>query len=234
MIARVRRAACAHSAVTPATMVVIERDVDVESSTGTRRRRDSTVAQPFATWTGAGHYVRRMIIEAGYDLHVLLFTGNREPGTLRMVCLDADLRVTDIRTVLPSFSGNFDADALDSIDRAIPGDIDELPQFDTRFVALGYDVGDASRYPHGFDWERVKVVEEWLGCRGVRLLGIQVSDHEQWASTGPMHSFETYVLEDDLPRVLVIPGPHPFGVCPCAACAPKRERRRSRRSTRAV
>lgn len=175
-----------------------------------------------------------MIIEAGYDLHTLMFARNREPGTLRMVCLSADLRVTDVCTVVPAFSGSFDAATLDSIDRTIPGDDDRLPQLDTRFVALGYDVADASHYPEGFDWERVKVVEEWLGCRGIRLLGIQVSDREQWASTGPMYSFDTYALDDDLPRVVVIPGPHPFDSCECAACTPRRRRLRSRRSTRSV
>ena len=175
-----------------------------------------------------------MIIEAGYDLHVLLFAERREPGALRMVCLDADLRVTHICTVIPSFSGSFDAAALDSIDRAIPANDDTLPQLDTRFVALGYEVDDVTGYPEGFDWERVKVVEEWLGCRGVELLGIQVSDHERWASTGPMYSFVTYPLADELPRVVVIPGPHPFASCECAACAPRREQLRRGRSLRSV
>lgn len=129
-----------------------------------------------------------MIIEAGHDLHILLFAGRREPSALLMMCLDADMRVTDIRTVLASFSGCFDAAAVESIDVAIPDNNDDLPKFDTRFVALGYDVADVSGYPEGFDWQRVKVVEEWLSCRGVRLLGIQVSDHERWASTGAVGS----------------------------------------------
>lgn len=164
-----------------------------------------------------------MIIEAGYDLHLLLFAGNHEPGALRMVCLDTELRVTSVRTVMTAFSGRFDAAALDSIDTAIPVDNENFPKYDTRFVAIGYEVTDVTGYPEGFDWERVKVVDEWLGCRGVELLGIQVSDHEGWASTGPMHSFASYPLADDLPRVVVIPGPHPFDSCECAACAPRRQ-----------
>ena len=175
-----------------------------------------------------------MIIEAGYDLHLLLFAGNHEPGALRMVCLDADLRVTTVRTVIPTFSGRFDAAALDSIDTAIPVDDENFPKYDTRFVALGYNVDDASGFPEGFDWERVKVVEEWLGCRGVELLGIQVSDREGWASTGPMYSFASYLLADELPRVVVIPGPHPFDSCECAACAPRRQHLRRVRSVRSV
>jgi hypothetical protein len=175
-----------------------------------------------------------MIIEAGYDLHLLLFAGRGESRALRMVCLDADLRVTDTRTVTTSFSGSFDAATLESIDLAIPDSNEDLPQYDTRFVALGYDVADASGYPEGFDWQRVKVVEEWLSCRGVQLLGIQVSDHQQWASTGPMHSFVSYPLADGLPRAVVIPGPHSFDSCECAACAPRRERLRRGRSARSV
>ena len=151
-----------------------------------------------------------------------------------MVCLDADLRVVDIRTVIPSFSGSFDATALESIDLAIPDSNEDLPQYGTRFVALGYEVANASGYPEGFDWERVKVVEEWLSCRGVELLGIQVCDNERWASTGPMHSFFTYPLHDELPRAVVIPGPHPFDSCECAACAPRRQQLRSGRSAGSV
>jgi len=151
-----------------------------------------------------------------------------------MVCLDADLRVTDICTVIPSFSGSFDAAALDLIDRAIPDNNDDLPKYDTRFVALGYDVVDASGYPESFDWERVRVVEEWLSCRGVRLLGIQLCDGESWASTGPMYSFATYSIADELPRAVVIPGPHPFDSCECAACAQRRQRLRPVTPSRSV
>lgn len=137
-----------------------------------------------------------------------------------MVCMDADLRVTDVRTPISAFAGVFDQVTLDSIEATIPEDHDDFPHLDTRFVALGYDVSTTSGYSEGFDWERVKTVEERLSRRGVRLLGIQVSDDESWASTGPMHSFESYAL-DDLPRAVVIPGPHPFATCECAACAPK-------------
>lgn len=174
-----------------------------------------------------------MIIEAGYDLHLLLFPDTSPPGGLRMVCLDADLRVTDVRTPIPVFAGIFDHSALDSIEAAIPNDDDLMPQLDTRFVSLGYRVRATSGYPEGFDWERVKAVEERLARRGVRLLGIQVSDGESWASTGPMYSFESYAL-DDLPRAIVIPGPHPFASCECVACAPRRQRLRSGPSTASV
>lgn len=167
-----------------------------------------------------------MIIEAGYDLHLLLFPDHSPAGGLRMVCLDADLRVTDVRTLIPAFTGVFDHSALDSIEAAIPEDDDLAPQLDTRFVGLGYRVTAISGYPDGFDWERVKAVEERLARRGIQLLGIQVCDDESWASTGPMYSFESYAL-DDLPRAIVIPGPHPFASCECVACAPKRQRLRS-------
>jgi hypothetical protein len=39
-----------------------------------------------------------------------------------------------------------------------------------------------------------------------------------------MHRFEDYALDEDIPRVLVIPGPHPFLTCECAVCAPRRAR----------
>ena len=93
-----------------------------------------------------------------------------------------------------------------------------------RYVALGYRIPSIEGYPEHFDWDRVRVFDEWLGCRGITLLGIQVSDGERWASSGPMHRFEDYALDEDLPRVLVIPGPHPFLTCECAACVPRRAR----------
>ena len=108
------------------------------------------------------------------------------------------------------------------------------PYAQPMIIEAGYDIADTSGYPEGFEWERVTVVEEWLGCRGVGLLGIQVCDGERWASTGPMHSFESYPLKDDLPRAVVIPGPHPFDSCKCAACAPRRQRRRPGPSTGSV
>ena len=151
-----------------------------------------------------------------------------------MVCLDADLRVSDICTVTHSFSGDFNPSELSAIDGAIPADDETLPQLDTRFVALGYSVVDASGHPEGFDWPRVSVVEELLGRRGIRLLGIQISDHEKWASTGPMYSFASYSLGDDLPRAVVIPGPHPFATCECDACAPRRPFPRSGPRARSV
>lgn len=88
-----------------------------------------------------------MIIEAGYDLHLLLFPDHSRAGGLRMVCLDADLRVTDVRTLIPAFTGVFDHSALDSIEAAFPEDDDLAPQLDTRFVGLGYRVTAISGYP---------------------------------------------------------------------------------------
>lgn len=163
-----------------------------------------------------------MIVESGYDLHTLLFGGGYRCRALRMVCLSDDLRLIDTVTPLESFTGQFDATALDVIERAIPQNHDSLPQLTTRYVALGFTVPEASQYPHGFDWERIGVLSEWLECHGVRLLTIQVADEEGWASSGPMYSFTSYPGYEYLPRAVVIRGPHPFGTCDCAACTAHR------------
>ncbi|MBX9717264.1 MAG: hypothetical protein K2X36_00265 [Microbacteriaceae bacterium] len=73
--------------------------------------------------------------------------------------MDEDLSVTDVCTPIPVFAGVFDQSALDSIEAAIPDDHHDFPRLGTRFVALGYDVLTTQ----GFDWERVKTVEERLG-----------------------------------------------------------------------
>lgn len=163
-----------------------------------------------------------MIIEAGYDLHLLLFGGSRSRNALRMVCLNDELRVVDICTVMPEFSGHFDETVLDVIERATPERSDSLAHLNTRYVALGYGVADTSQYPHGFDWPRLTALSEWLECHGIQLLTVQVGGDDGWASSGPMHSFASYPGHDDLPRALVIPGPHPFGSCECPACATTR------------
>lgn len=165
-----------------------------------------------------------MIIEAGYDILELLLRGRFDPGSLRMVQLDRDLRLMRTRTVLPNFTGTFDAATVEAVDAAIPGpdDDDDEGRWAVRYIALGFDVSDVSPYPESLDWDRVKVLDEWLSCRGIGLLGIQLYDDEGWVSTGPMYSFESYVGSEDLPRVVVVRGPHPFGSCECVACAPQR------------
>ncbi len=167
-----------------------------------------------------------MIIEAGYDLATLLFDGGTDSSALRIVMLDADLRLLAVRTVSTQFAGSLDGATLEAVDAAIPEpDEDEeegASRYAVRYVALGYRMPSIAGYPERFDWDRVKVFDEWLGCRGITLLGIQVSDSEGWASSGPMHRFEDYPLDEDIPRALVIPGPHPFLTCECAVCAPRR------------
>lgn len=166
-----------------------------------------------------------MIVEAGYDLATLLFESRAEPGALRLVALDRELRLVASCTAVTSFAGDFDSAVLEAVDAAIPepdGGVG-FERFAVRYVGLGYRVPDVSPYPEGFDWDRMKAVEEWLSHRGIHLLGIQVSDGERFASTGPIHMFESYALEEQIPRILVIPGPHPFLTCECAVCAPRRE-----------
>jgi hypothetical protein len=176
-----------------------------------------------------------MIIEAGYDLTTLLFDGARDSGELRIVMLDSELRALSAQSVVPRFDGSLGTATLEAVDAAIPEpdeDDDEVSaRYAVRYVALGYRIPSIEGYPEGFDWDRVRVFDEWLGCRGITLLGIQVSDGERWASSGPMHRFEDYALDEELPRVLVIPGPHPFLTCECAACAPRRARWQRARST---
>ena len=86
-------------------------------------------------------------------------------------------------SALTSFAGDLDAAALEAVNNAIPvwDDGKEFDRFAVRHAALGYIVRDVSPYPEGFDWDRVKVVEESLSRRGIHLLGIQVSDGERFA-----------------------------------------------------
>ncbi len=178
-----------------------------------------------------------MIVEAGYDLHTLLVGGRFRPGSLRVVSLDADFRVIAVTEVVDDFSGSLESVSLERLDAAIPrhDDDDEFAaRYAVRFAALGFEVSKVDGYLEGLDWGELARIEDWLDCRGIELLGVQVFDPEWWASTGPAKTFSTYGDSENYPRMLVIRGPHPFLSCECAVCGPERERWRRAREERAT
>lgn len=163
-----------------------------------------------------------MIIEAGYDLMTLLFDGRFRVGSLRVVSLDGDFRVTSIDEV----AGTIESASLEAVDAAIPDhdpDDEIAVRYAVRYAALGLEVPTVEGYLERIDWEHVRRIEGWLDCRGIELLGIQISDGERWASTGPMKTFDTYLGSENYPRVLVIRAPHPDFTCECVVCASRRE-----------
>lgn len=92
-----------------------------------------------------------MIIEAGYDLTTLLFDRARDSSELRIVMLDAELRLLSAQLVVPRFDGSLGTATLEAVDAAIPEpdeDDDEVSaRSAVRYVALGYHIPSIEGYP---------------------------------------------------------------------------------------
>lgn len=156
-------------------------------------------------------YARRMIIEAGYELRELiaprLARNAASKQELWILKMDRDLR----------FSGS--APIVEQLGPSI------LPHIRTILDALHPDYGHYFAIAH---WDNQPqyhqygdsepddaVLGEAAESRGFEFIGHIVLDGESWHSSGPMYSFRDY--GGDLPRALVVRGPHPFG-CDCVAC----------------
>jgi hypothetical protein len=157
-----------------------------------------------------------MIIESGFGIHRLLFRDaiDRESWEVRIVCLDSKLQPIINARIADSYLGSLDLHAAEIVP--------EVQRDEVKYFAIGHRVPDTD--PHQEFYRHYEVgrgVIDDLQDRGYAFLGHQVHDAEWWGSSGPMHRFESYVLSDDIPRVLVIPGPHPFMDCTCAVCGPR-------------
>jgi hypothetical protein len=153
---------------------------------------------------------------------------DRQSWEVRIVCLDSKLQPLVNERIAEEYLGSLDLHGIDV--RAA------VERKHVKYFAIGHRVPDT--HPHqDFDhhYEHNQNVIEELEGKGFVLLGHQVHDTEWWGSSGPMHRFESYALSEDVPRVLVIPGPHPFDNCDCAACGPRNSMiAAARRGTREV
>jgi len=155
-----------------------------------------------------------MIIESGYGLHMLMFRDevDRASWEVRIVCLDERLWPIYTGRLADEFDGSLDSHA-DQIRSAVQRE-------DVRYFGIGHRVSDC--YPGrdlGEFHDAESAVIRELEAEGYVFLGHQTHDADGWSSSGPMHRFESYVMSDAMPRVLVIPGPHPFLDCTCAICS---------------
>ena len=156
----------------------------------------------------------RMIIESGFDLHELMF-GPFQEDDWRVViaCLDKELRLRDLTTIAPRYAGSIDAHR-DEIIAAIDDS--------TAYFAIGHRIPDGDQHQAFYrEYEMESTVVDELEQRGLRFLGHQVHDSEYWGSSGPAHNFDGYVGDETIPRILIVPGPHPFLDCRCLVCGPK-------------
>lgn len=158
-----------------------------------------------------------MIIESGFDLHKLMFVGtsHADEWQVVIVCLDEDLRVLHVKTIAACYAGALDAHGDEIRDEIIE---------ETKYFTVAHRVPDTVPHrdlSHHFDLDS-RVVRE-LEDDGIVFLGHQVHDSEWWQSSGPMHGFESYPDGESMPRVLIVPGPHPMFRCTCVVCGPRNE-----------
>ena len=162
-----------------------------------------------------------MIIDSGYGLHFYMFRDerDRESTEVRIVCLDEELRLVHSGRIAEAYRGSLDEHAAE-IREAVGRER-------VKYFAIGHRVDRELRssYEHWFDLDS-EVIES-LEAGGYVFLGHQIHGDETWASSGPMYFFESYFLSEDTPRILIIPGPHPFIDCACAYCGPREEKRRA-------
>lgn len=160
-----------------------------------------------------------MIIEAGCDLHELLYprlirdheANGGEGAPLSVAALDDELRylftrpaVTPVRLPLSDHAADIAA-CLD----------DDL--WNVRYYVLAHYL--KSRPDDQGFWldDADRSVEECPELAAFDLLGQIAFDEAGYYSTLPRHSFRDYAGRQDLPRAAVIAGPHEYG-CSCLAC----------------
>ncbi|MDH6180083.1 hypothetical protein M2152_000265 [Microbacteriaceae bacterium SG_E_30_P1] len=162
-----------------------------------------------------------MIIDSGYGLHFYMFRDerDRESTEVRIVCLDENLRLVHFARIADTYRGSLDEHAAE-IREAVGRER-------VKYFAIGHRLGRelSSTYENAFD-DDSEVIKD-LEAQGRVFLGHQLHGDETWASSGPMYFFESYFISENVPRILIIPGPHPFLDCTCAYCGPREEKRRA-------
>jgi hypothetical protein len=162
-----------------------------------------------------------MIIESGSDIHDLLFDGcELRLGELRMAALDADLRPRWTGTLTTEFRTRIEGRAVDVVDELLATDPLLASDDRIRFVVFAHAVPEVDangRTRDRLDREQPPRLARVLSRFGVTSLGIVVCDGTHWTgtTTGP---FADSSAGDEVPRVAVLRGPHPFFTCDCALC----------------
>lgn len=163
-----------------------------------------------------------MIIESGHDIHDLLFDGcDLRLGELRMAALDSDLRPRWIGTLTTAFRSRIEGRAVDALEELLATDPLLASDDRIRFVVFAHAVPavDAhGRTRDRLDREQPPRLARVLGRYGVTSLGVVVCDGTHWTGT-TTGRFADSSAGDEVPRVAVIRGPHPFFTCDCALCA---------------
>lgn len=162
-----------------------------------------------------------MIIEAGYDLHELLYPRlirdherhGGEGTPLWVVALDDELRYLYTRPAVARFRGPL-SDHGAEIASCLH---DHEGLWNIRYYALAYyrktGPNDQCHWLHHDEL----ALSDCTELEPFELLGQMVFDEDGYYSTVPRYSFRDYPGHRHLPRAAVIPGPHGLD-CRCLAC----------------
>lgn len=179
-----------------------------------------------------------MIIEAGYDLHELLYPRlirdhdkNAADGDpLWVVALDDKLRFLFMRPAAPKVRLPLTEHAAE-IAACLDDDLSS-----PKYVVLAFFLRTAPDHPPHWLYELGHVWDACPELAGFEMLGQIAFDEDGYYSSLPRYSFRDYAGHQDLPRAAVIAGPHPCD-CACLACEQHAEdvaalRRRARERRR--
>lgn len=164
-----------------------------------------------------------MIIESGHDLALVLdtVTDRSEQLGICVISMDDDLRLIAVDELRPTSA---EPDPLENLLDHVELIAEALEYYSqpARYYALAWSttrsMGDDVAWLRALD-DRLRAHPD-LGR--ARLLGQVVHAADGTSATLPTCEFGLYRELSDLPRALVIPGPH-GDHCPCVVC--ERERR---------
>jgi hypothetical protein len=171
-------------------------------------------------------YFQPMIIEAGYDLHMLfdlaLSRSKRDAGVW-VIAMDEDLRLSALTRVRGASRATL-GDNLSKVAKTLR--TAGVPN--TRYYALATLARSSGRVGDGEFERQDDLIRTAAVLAEFRLLGTCLFDAEGWHSSIPRYSFRDYVGLEYLPRSASWPGPHTFP-CDCLACSQFEERLRRNR-----
>ena len=157
-----------------------------------------------------------MIIESGMDVIQVLrgSLGFDDPRGLWIIAMDEGLRLLYVEPVVTDLVGGVD-EYVDDIEMFLDG------ENTVQYFALAWSTDEVRELEPGWLPALDDRLRESLSLRGRRLLGQLVFDPRTMFSSVPRCDFSLEPDLQDLPRAMVIGGPHGLD-CPCPPCVADR------------
>ena len=138
-----------------------------------------------------------MIIDSGSDFLLLALPHLWQPDstgrTVVSLALDDDMGLCGTRVVTSDYGGELDEIATEILE--------SVDQDYVRYFAIAQESRHAEN--HLLDYDATKRLADTAASRGLHLISHLYVTPDSWCSTGPMYTFSSYMMGDELPRVTV-------------------------------